>query len=71
LWSGDAASGTAQLFSNLNISVQTYDADYDDNGVARMNYDLICLLSNITGGSKRVTISAQARGDGGGMDIEV
>jgi hypothetical protein len=65
------ASGSVQVFSSLNISVQTYDADYDEHGVAQMNYDLICILSNLTGGSRRVTISAQARGDGGGMDLDL
>lgn len=62
-------SGTVRSGSNLSISVQTYDADYDDGGVARMNYDLICTLNNIVGGSRRVTITAQARGDGGGMSL--
>ena len=66
-----SASGTVQIFSNLSIDVQTYDADYDDNDVVRMKYDLICMLSNVTGGSKRVVIHAQAQGDGGGMSLNI
>jgi hypothetical protein len=63
------AAGTVQVFSNLSITVETYDASYDASGVAQMNYDLICTLSNISSGSQRITISAQARGDGGGMTL--
>lgn len=66
-----SASGTVQVFSNLSIDVQTYDADEDDDGVVMMKYDLICMLSNLTGGSKRVVIHALARGDGGGMSLNI
>ena len=66
-----SASGSVQVFSNISIDVQTYDADQDDNDVVRMKYDLICMLSNLTGGSKRVVIHALARGDGGGMSLNI
>jgi hypothetical protein len=66
-----SASGTVQVFSNLSIDVQTFDADYDDSDVAQMKYDIICMLSNLTGGSKRLVIHAQGRGDGGGMSLSV
>jgi hypothetical protein len=66
-----SASGTVQVFSNLSIDVQTYDADYDGGDVAQMKYDIICMISNLTGGSKRLVIHAMARGDGGGMSLAV
>jgi hypothetical protein len=66
-----SASGTVQVFSNLSIDVQTYDADYDDSDVAQMKYDIICMISNLTGGSKRLVIHAQGRGDGGGMSLSM
>ncbi len=64
-----SASGAVQPFSNLNITVQTFEADYDENDVVQMKYDIVCMISNTTAGSKRLVIHAQARGDGGGMSL--
>jgi hypothetical protein len=64
-----SAAGTVQPFEDLSVSVQTFEADYSDDDVVRMNYDIICMINNITAGSKRVVIHAQAWGNGGGMSL--
>lgn len=66
-----SASGTVQVFSNLDITVETFEATYDSDDVVEMNYDIVCTISNLTGGSKRLVIHAQARGDGGGMSLGI
>ncbi len=65
------AAGTVQPLSDLSISVQTFEADYNSDDIVQMNYDIVCMLNNITGGSRRVVLHAQARGDGGGMSLGV
>ena len=64
-----SAAGKVQPLEDLSISVQTFEADYNDDDVVRMNYDIICMINNITAGSKRVVIHAQAWGNGGGMSL--
>src|SRR5579862_4778900 len=39
-----AAEGAVQIFSDLDVDVETFEADYDEGDVVRMSYDIICTL---------------------------
>jgi hypothetical protein len=66
-----SASGTVQVFTDLDVAVQTFDADFDSDDVVQMNYDIICTINNLTGGSRRLVIHAVAQGNGGGMSLGI
>ncbi|WP_225890083.1 hypothetical protein [Indioceanicola profundi] len=63
------ADGSVQILSSLNVSMETGDAYPDANGVFQLPYSIHLHAWNITGGNRRTTIKAVARGDGGGMSI--
>jgi hypothetical protein len=63
------ASGSVQVFSNLDVDCQTSEATYDENDVVELRYDIIITFSNLTSGNETLTIHALARGDGGGMSL--
>jgi hypothetical protein len=64
-----SGSGNVQIFSNLSIHVEVFDANYTSDDIAEMRYDIIVSMSNLTGGDRRVVIHALVRGDGSGMSL--
>jgi hypothetical protein len=63
------ADGTVDVLSNINIAVNTFEAEIDDEGVAQLPYHVTVQFHNLTGGTRRKTFKAVARGDGGGMSL--
>lgn len=62
--------GSVNFPSSADISVSTDEASRDTDGVVQLPYAMIVTFRNPTGGTQRTTITALARGDGGGMSTE-
>ena len=63
------AEGTVDVLSNVDIRVTTLESRMNKNQVAELPYHIDVTFKNITGGSRRRTYRALARGDGGGQSI--
>ena len=61
--------GTLDVLSNLDVSVTTFEASLDDDGVVELPYHIDVRFHNITGGTKATTFRAIGRGDGGGRSV--
>lgn len=59
--------GTLDVLSNLSVTATTLEARMNDDDVAELPYYIDVVFHNLTGGTKRKTYRAIARGDGGGM----
>lgn len=62
-------AGTVAVLSGVDVQAETLEAALDQRGVAELPYRIHLTYSNVTGGVKRVTYSAKARGDGGGLSL--
>jgi hypothetical protein len=61
--------GTLDVLSNLDVSVTTFEASLDGDGIVELPYHIDVRFHNITGGTKSTTFRAIARGDGGGRSV--
>jgi hypothetical protein len=63
------AEGTVDVLSNVDVSVTTLEAQMNDDDIAELPYHIDVTFHNVTGGTKRTTFRALARGDGGGQSL--
>src|SRR5579885_2661193 len=54
---------------NVDVSVTTLEAQMNDDDIAELPYHIDVTFHNVTGGTKRTTFRALARGDGGGQSL--
>jgi hypothetical protein len=64
----DCTDGFVDMGSSVDVAVKVGPSRVD-SGVARLPYRVVVTFDNITGGSKRTVISAEAGGDGGGRSL--
>ena len=63
------AEGTVDVLSNIDVRITTLEAHMNEDDVAELPYHIDVTFHNLTGGTKRTTFRAIARGDGGGMSL--
>jgi hypothetical protein len=59
--------GTVDVLSSADITVTTLEASFNADDVVEMPYHIEVSFRNVTGGTRRKTYRALARGDGSGL----
>jgi hypothetical protein len=60
--------GTVDVLSSVSVRVTTLQAQMNDANIAELPYHIDVTFHNVTGGTRRKTYRALARGDGSGMN---
>jgi hypothetical protein len=61
--------GTVDVLSSIDVKASTLEARMNDDDIAELPYHIDVTFHNVTGGTRRTTFRAIARGDGGGMSL--
>jgi hypothetical protein len=61
--------GTLDVLSSLDVTVTTFEASLDGDGVVELPYHIDVRFKNVTGGTRATTYRAIGRGDGGGRSL--
>lgn len=61
--------GRVDVLSNIDVKATTLEAHINEEGMAELPYHIEVTFHNLTGGTKRTTYRAVARGDGSGMSF--
>lgn len=61
--------GTLDVLSSLDVTVTTFEASLDGEGVVELPYHIDVRFKNVVGGTRATTYRAVGRGDGGGRSL--
>ena len=61
--------GTLDVLSSLDVTVTTFEASLDADGIVELPYHIDVRFKNVTGGMRATAYRAVARGDGGGRSL--
>jgi hypothetical protein len=63
------AEGTVDVLSSISVRVTTREAHLNADEVVELPYTIDVTFHNVTGGTRKTTFRALARGDGSGMSL--
>jgi hypothetical protein len=63
--------GSVDVLSNVDVTATTLEASLNTDDVVEMQYRIAVVFKNLTGGTKRRTYTALARGDGTGESLGI